>query len=51
MGMALLIAMIVAPGWVYLLAEAVAAACFARRGFRTLPGFASESEHLSCRSA
>jgi hypothetical protein len=43
MGMALLIAMMVAPGWVYLLAEAVAAVCFARRGFSTVPGFASVS--------
>jgi hypothetical protein len=30
----------VASDWVYLLAEAVAAGCFARRGFSTLPGFA-----------
>jgi hypothetical protein len=30
----------VASDWVYMLAEAVAAACFARRGFSTLPGFA-----------
>jgi len=40
MGIALLIAIMVASDWVYLLAEAVAAACSARRGFSTLPGFA-----------
>ena len=41
--MALVIAIVLVPGWVYLFAEAIAAVCLARRGFPTLPGFASAS--------
>jgi len=37
MSLALVIAIVLVPGWMYLLAEAVAAVCFARRGFPTPP--------------
>src|ERR1700752_3556126 len=37
MSLALAIAIVLVPGWLYLLAEVVAAVCFARRGFPIPP--------------